>query len=911
MKCTKSALALSILSCLCMASASANAAVNGYGEETPTAETSGNNYDHNNSNPWLDQDHSSFSNPYNPEDNTTNVMENIGYVISQYRDAHTSWSDEIYAVNYEGNSLFSSDEDKSSISADGLGVNLIFYKNYADKVELSASNHAAMFVDNNSAAGATITNDNAFTVLKNNYTDNALITNKNNGTIIIDGNAANGALIVNENSTAYIYHNESRHSVINNNKGTITALGNILSESEINNSLGSKLIIGNCNTSVCRDESSTVAKNIQMNNKGEIDVSGRIDLSGSVVNNDGLISSIASMDLSSSTIKNNGTIRFLGDVDLADSKVINDGEFTLKDSAVMLTDTNILNLNMFNIDSIKVSGGIFSNLGTLNVSGDNAFSMAIDNFGLINLQENASVDLPDSQFTNERNGIVNINDNVNIIADITNYGAMKLVSDNNIANRSKITGDMDNYGSIYLASNDKTVGNQMTIDGNYTGYQGSKIYMNSLLADDKSPIDHVIITGDTVGESRVYVTDLGGHGAQTVEGLRVIEVQGNSGAEFTQGGRIVAGSYDYFLARGDDNSHSHWYLTSKDNTKPEPEPEPEPEPKPDSASIERPEAGSYIANIAAANTLFSMSQADRSGDTHYRDPLTGKLSTTRMWLRNVGGHNNWKSNGSQLSTQSNRYIVQMGGDVAEWSFSGEDSMNLGIMAGYANSKSTSHSQRSGYNSKGSINGYSTGLYSTWYANAQDKTGLYVDTWALYNWFNNSVKGDGLSEESYKSKGITASVETGYAYKIKDFTDSEGATNSWFVQPQLQLTWMGVKAKDHTESNGTRVQSEGNNNVETRLGVKTYLSGHARIDDGKGRSFQPFIETNWIYNSKTFAVRMDDNSVSQSGARNLGEVKVGVEGVLSSQLNLWGNIGTRLGDNGYNDSTATLGVKYSF
>jgi len=57
--------------------------------------------------------------------------------------------------------------------------------------------------------------------------------------------------------------------------------------------------------------------------------------------------------------------------------------------------------------------------------------------------------------------------------------------------------------------------------------------------------------------------------------------------------------------------------------------------------------------------------------------------------------------------------------------------------------------------------------------------------------------------------------------------------------------------------------------------------------------------------------MDDNSISQSGARNLGEVKVGVEGTLSSHLNLWGNIGTRLGDNGYNDSTATLGVKYSF
>lgn len=613
------------------------------------------------------------------------------------------------------------------------------------------------------------------------------------------------------------------------------------------------------------------------------------------------------MDLSSSTINNNesGMINLSGNIDLSNSSLNNDGSFILRDSIVSLEESQVNNNDILSIVNATVDGGNVTNKGGFTIAGNNIVSMNIDNSGLINLQQDTSIDLSKGQFSNQQDGVVNLYNNTYINSDISNYGIIHLASRDTTATRSKITGNMDNHGLIYLASNTNSVGNQLIIGGNYSGYQDSEIHMHSLLSDDKSSVDSLVITGDSVGESAVYVTDLGGHGAQTVEGIRVIEVQGDSGAEFTQGGRIVAGSYDYFLARGDDNNNSHWYLTSKDNT------QPDPQPKPDSASIERPEAGSYIANITAANTLFSMRQADRSGDTHYRDPVTGKLNTTRMWMRNVGGHNNWKSNGSQLSTQSNRYIVQMGGDVAEWSFSGKDSMNLGIMASYANSKSTTHSQRSGYDSKGSINGYSTGLYSTWYENTQDKTGLYVDTWALYNWFNNSVKGDGLNEESYKSKGITASVETGYAYKIKDFTDSKGATNSWFVQPQLQVTWMGVKAKDHTESNGTRVKSEGNNNVETRLGVKTYLTGHSSLDNGKSRSFQPFIETNWIYNSKTFAVRMDDNSISQSGARNLAEVKVGVEGNLSSRLNLWGNIGTRLGDNGYNDSTATLGVKYSF
>jgi len=148
-------------------------------------------------------------------------------------------------------------------------------------------------------------------------------------------------------------------------------------------------------------------------------------------------------------------------------------------------------------------------------------------------------------------------------------------------------------------------------------------------------------------------------------------------------------------------------------------------------------------------------------------------------------------------------------------------------------------------------------------------------------------------------------------KLKEFVDSTGGINSWYVQPQVQVTWMGVKGNNHTEANGTRVESRGHNNVETRVGVKTFLSGHAKQDEGKGRVFKPFIEANWLYNSKVYAVKMDNSTISQSGARNLGEVKVGVEGNLTSRLDIWGHVGTRLGDKGYNESTAMLGVKYGF
>lgn len=55
--------------------------------------------------------------------------------------------------------------------------------------------------------------------------------------------------------------------------------------------------------------------------------------------------------------------------------------------------------------------------------------------------------------------------------------------------------------------------------------------------------------------------------------------------------------------------------------------------------------------------------------------------------------------------------------------------------------------------------------------------------------------------------------------------------------------MGVKDSDHTRKDGTRIETEGDGNVQTRLGVKTYLNSHHQRDDGKQREFQPYIEAN--------------------------------------------------------------------
>ncbi|EDQ4520362.1 autotransporter outer membrane beta-barrel domain-containing protein, partial [Salmonella enterica subsp. enterica] len=409
--------------------------------------------------------------------------------------------------------------------------------------------------------------------------------------------------------------------------------------------------------------------------------------------------------------------------------------------------------------------------------------------------------------------------------------------------------------------------------------------------------------------TKVAVTNAGGTGAQTLNGIEIVHVEGQSDGEFIEARRIAAGAYDYTLGRGQGSNSGNWYLTSGKNT---PDPTPDPGPVPGGHDNDlRPEAGSYTANIAAANTMFVTRLHERLGVMQYTDVITGEKKETSMWMRHEGGHNRWRDDSGQLKTQGNRYVLQMGGDIASWSLNGADRWHLGVTAGYGIEHNSTDSVRTGYSSKGSVKGYSTGLYATWYADYETHNGAYLDTWAQYSWFDNHVKGDGLAGETWKSKGLTASLETGYTWKAGEFTGSRGSLNEWYVQPQAQAVWMGVKADEHRESNGTRVESAGDGNVRIRLGVKTWIKGHNKMNEGKSLEFSPFVEVNWVHNTRDFYTRMNGVAVYQDGTRNIGEVKAGVEGQINGHLNLWGNVGVQAGDKGYSDTSAMLGMKYTF
>lgn len=477
--------------------------------------------------------------------------------------------------------------------------------------------------------------------------------------------------------------------------------------------------------------------------------------------------------------------------------------------------------------------------------------------------------------------------------------------------------DLSNAGTIAISAPTGDNFKMLTVDGNYTGNNGV-IVMNSVLGGDSSPTDKLAVNGNTTGNTRIEVHNFRGTGGQTVNGIELVRVGGNSAGGFAlTTGTVEAGAYVYTLAKGIDSAEKNWYLTSKwretpvvDPTTPAVDPT-TPVVDPTAPNALRPEAGSYISNIAAANMLFNSRLHDRLGEPQYANALKEDGLAASMWMRHVGGRERSHAGDGQLKTQSNRYVLQLGGDIAQWSTDGADSWHLGLMSGYANEHSNTSSDRAGYGSDGRISGYSAGMYSTWHKNEADKTGAYVDSWMLYNWFDNSVKADGRDSDSYDSKGLTASLEAGYTLKAGEFVGGLGTRNVWYVQPQAQVTWMGVKGRAHTRNDGTFVETQGDGNIQTRLGVRTYLNGHHKMDDGKQREFQPFVEVNWLHNTETFGVKMDGTKISRDGARNLGEIRTGIEGKVNGHLSVWGNVGVQVGDKNYSDTQGMLGIKYSW
>ncbi|EIW9484864.1 HipA domain-containing protein [Escherichia coli] len=86
--------------------------------------------------------------------------------------------------------------------------------------------------------------------------------------------------------------------------------------------------------------------------------------------------------------------------------------------------------------------------------------------------------------------------------------------------KTTIGGNLENGGTVQMNSEGGKPGNVLTVNGNYTGNNGLMTF-NATLGGDNSPTDKMNVKGDTQGNTRVRVDNIGGVGAQTVNGIEL------------------------------------------------------------------------------------------------------------------------------------------------------------------------------------------------------------------------------------------------------------------------------------------------------------------------------------------------------------------------------------------------------
>ena len=446
-------------------------------------------------------------------------------------------------------------------------------------------------------------------------------------------------------------------------------------------------------------------------------------------------------------------------------------------------------------------------------------------------------------------------------------------------------------------------GTTVTVTGDYVS-DGGTLVMNTVLAGDGSASDKLAVEGSTSGTTKVKIQNVGGAGAQTTDGIEMITVAGDSSGTFETADTVRAGAYVYSLTQNGKN----WYLTSLLS----PEPIPDTPVTPDTPDITRhavrPEMGSFATNLYAANTMFAMKLSDRLGETAFSDALKSDKNSGNVWIRTAGGHTRHGMADGENTTRGNWGLVQMGGDLVSWPTSGSHRLHVGLMAGYAHESAKTGSSVVNYQSKGKVSGFSGGLYATWMNSNATGDGPYVDAWLQYQRFKNTVTSSDYDvDETYHSKGFTGSLEAGYTFALKDWQNG-AVSNAARLRLEGQVIRMGVRANNVTDSTGTVIEGTGAGNVRTRIGATLF---HMFTNDTRGTAVKPYLTLNWIHDTKRFGSEFDGVRNTIDGSRNVGEVKLGVEGKLRKNVNLWGSVGYQGGTDGFRNVEALLGAKILF
>ncbi|EPK7409375.1 autotransporter outer membrane beta-barrel domain-containing protein [Klebsiella aerogenes] len=796
------------------------------------------------------------------------------------------------------NGIFIS-EESSAISITNTDTGVITGKN-------GLSSQIAVGLDNSGAITGTAGDGIALSDGNSKINNSGTVQGSENGINVVDSAKADiiNSGLLGGGGTAVMFASSKHNSLVLNTGSSL--IGDVISTGSTGNTLS---LVGSGT-----EDSNFVGLNdgdgfasVKMNGEawtltGNLDIigsgdslqvnSGQLTLAGAVANSGNtLVAEAATLQLGNGqktatltgSMTNNGTVIFnQGSDSTFATSIIGSGNVEKVDANTLtLTGTNSYTGNTL----LKSGTTLVAEGATLGVVGSDA-TLTIDN---------------GAQFASAGE----VNNNIDILSGgiLAAWNAVEGNATLRTSGVDTINGNVTNSGTLLLSAADNSVGNNFTINGDYTGSAGSQIVMNSTLGEDSSPTDHLSITGSSYGQSGVSIANIGGLGAQTVNGMEIVSVSGSSEAQLTLSKPVVAGAYEYGLYQHD---NGNWYLESKATPSDDPSDDTD---DGDSGSdsgtdggsgtdgdsdngsntdnggqsapeVMAPEVGAYLGNYLAAQSMFLHKRDDR-------DQLTFRNEDNlNTWMYVKGRYHENDAGGDKVSYDTTTTVLQVGSDFMSKPMD-KGILRAGGMFGAGQAKTDSDAKHNVRDAQGKVDGFNVGLYATWQEDPKLRLGSYIDTWASYSWYNNTVTSN-RNNEKYDSKGFAASVEVGHAWVIP--SDN---TRTWKIEPQAQMIYSYLDQENHTDPDGVRVTTVDNNSLFGRLGVKSsYFEQH------DVKAWQPYVAVNWLKGAGQNDLAFNGEKVSNDTPDDRGQLELGVTGNVNETTTISLRASGEWGENSY-------------
>ncbi|WP_186435622.1 autotransporter outer membrane beta-barrel domain-containing protein, partial [Xenorhabdus innexi] len=391
---------------------------------------------------------------------------------------------------------------------------------------------------------------------------------------------------------------------------------------------------------------------------------------------------------------------------------------------------------------------------------------------------------------------------------------------------------LNHSGHLSFGGDDNAVGRTLTATGDYNGKNGT-LNLATKLAGDDSPTDRFVVNGNTSGTTHLVVKNVGGEGAPTHKGIKVVEVNGLSNGEFNLVGDyhhqgdpvIVAGAYAYRLDK-DGTDHS-WHLRSSKNYKPANPTQPTPPNQLYHAGVSLYEAyGQVLQTLNSPGTLYDRidSREDRLNNAGSNNVGNDDKNTrsSKAWGRVTGTYGKLSPHKSTSGAENITYYMtraQVGVDNRLYE-NDQGAIDGGVFLQYSHINADVGSEHG----KGNIRskGYTVGGTGTWYGH----NGFYLGGLAQMTYFssdlNSKTAGKHLGEEK-AALGYALSLEAGQRINL---------TPTWSFTPQAQLAYSSIRMDDFHDVFKTKVHFGQSNNMKLRVG--SVLDYRPKWRDGQNK-----------------------------------------------------------------------------